>query len=88
MPRSDRRALARPVGRGQHTGMLCNVGPALARDPRCMAEVTTTAGGRGARLVADACKRRHMGTVAGHRGTDVTRGTAAHLDKRLRVESR
>ena len=35
--------------------------------------------------VADACKRRHMGTLVGHRGTGVPRGTAAHLDKRRPV---
>ena len=37
------------------------------------------------RLVAVACKRRHMGMVAGCRGTEVPRGTAAHLDKRRPV---
>ena len=85
MPRSDRRTLARPVGRGRHTGLLCNAGPALAMDPRCMAEVPATERGRGGRLVAAACKRQHMGTVAGHRGTGVPRGTTAHLDKRRPV---
>ena len=85
MPRSDRPTLARPVGRGRHTGPFCNAGPTLARDPLCMAEVPATAGGRGGRLVADECKLRHMGTVVGHRGTGVPRGTAAHLDKRRPV---
>ena len=85
MPCSDRRTLARLGGRGRHTGPFCNAGPALVRDPRCMAEVPATAGGRGGRLVADACKRRHMGTVVGHRGTGVPHGTAAHLDKRRPV---
>ena len=85
MPRSDRRTLARPVGRGRHTGLLCNTDPALARDPRCMAKVPATERGRGDRFVAAACKRQHMGTVAGHRGTGVPRGTAAHLDKRRPV---
>ena len=96
MPRSDRRTLARPVGRGRHTGLLCNANPALARGPRCMApaltrgprcmaEVPATERGRGGRLVAAACKLRHMGTVACRRGTDVPRGTAAYLDKRRPV---
>ena len=69
-------------------GQLVAVGildPALARGPRCMAEVPTTERGHGGRLVAAACKRRHMGTVAGRRGTDVPRGTAAHLDRRRPV---
>ena len=50
-----------------------------------MAEVPATEGGRGGRLVAAVCKRRHMGTVADHRGTGVPRGTTAHLDKRRPV---
>ena len=85
MPCPDRRTLPRPVGRGWHTGLLCNAGPALARDPHCMAEVPATTGGRGGRLVANACKRQHMGTVAGHRGTGVPHGTAPHLNKRRPV---
>ena len=85
MPRSDQRTLARPVGRGQHTGLPCSADPTLERGPRCMAEVPTTERGRGGRLVAVACKRRHTGTVAGRRGTDVPRGTSAHLDKRRPV---
>ena len=58
MPRSDRNTLARLGGRGRHTGPFCKAGPALARDPHCMAEVPVTAGGHGGRLVADACKHR------------------------------
>ena len=44
-----------------------------------------TTDGRGGHLVANACKRRHMGTVVGHRGKGVPRGTAVHLDKRRPV---
>ena len=76
---------ARPVGLGRYIGLLCNAGPALTRDPRCMAEVPATEGCRGGRLAAAACTRRHMGMVAGHRGTGVPRGTTAHLDKRRPV---
>ena len=85
MPRSDRRTLARLGGCSRHTGPFCKAGPALARDPRGMAEVPVTAGGRGGCIVADVCKRRHMGTVVGHRGTGAPRGTEAHLDKRRPV---
>ena len=61
------------------------LGRSVKRVPHCTAEVPATAGGRGGRLVDDACKRRHMGTVVGHRGTGVPRGTAVHLDKRRPV---
>ena len=75
MPRSERRTLASLGGRSvkrvpRSRGIL-----------RCMAEVLATGGC----LVADACKRWHMGTVVGHRGTGVPRGTAAHLYKRRPV---
>ena len=61
MLRSDRRTLVRPVGCSRYTGPFCNVGPALAKDPRCMAEVPATAGGRRGRLVATSSGSLHKG---------------------------
>ena len=82
MPRSDRCTLARPGGCGQHTGLPCSTDPAHKRGPRCMAEVPATERGRGGRLVAVACKRWHMGTVAGRRGNG---SSPWDLDKRRPV---
>ena len=39
----------------------------------------------GGRLVACTRKRRHTGTVAGHRGTCAPRGTAVHLGRMVPV---
>ena len=93
MRRSDQRTSAKIGGRCRHTGPVRK-----ARDTRGMAGVPTTAGGRGGRLVVDACKRQHMETVVGHRGTGVPVGPWGTLIKgglfhalplrRLRVESR
>ena len=108
MRHSDRRTSARVGGRGRRTGPVRKTGPATARDPRGipttagdprgMAGFPATAGGHGGRLVADACKRQHMRTVVGHRGTGVPVGPRRTLIKgglfhalplrRLRVASR
>ena len=52
-----------------------------ARNPRDMAGVPATTGSHGGRLVADAFKRQHMGTVVGHRGTGVPVGPRYTLIK-------
>ena len=82
MPSPALCALARP---GQHIGPACTAGLTIARGPQGMGGVPVIAEDRGGRLVACTSKRRHTGTVAGHRGTCAPRGTAVHLGRMVPV---
>ena len=82
MPNPALCTLARP---GRHIGPACTAGLAIARGLQGMGWVPVIMGDRGGRLVACTRKRRHTGTVAGHRGTCAPRGTVVHLRRMVPV---